>query len=139
MQRTRVLARICAVVSTLTSLVGCLPGQVRVSLSNEPGSNRNTPFYLVVRKLEAKDFAGQPYSEIVRLLDSPDPSVLRTQLLYPGRKYRFYLKHPEKESLALYFLFTEPGGTWSLLLPRPLPWQVKASLRGNIVMREVVR
>ena len=135
-------ARIAGLLGGLVAvplLAGCVPGYVRVVLQNEPGTNANTPFYLLVRKLDAKDFAAQPYSEVAKLLDVSDPSVLRTQLLYPGRNYRFYLKHPEKESVALYFLFTNPGGTWNLLLSRPLPMQLKASLHGNIVMRDVVK
>jgi hypothetical protein len=132
-------ALLIASIAAVSLLAGCIPGYVRVVLMNEPGTNANTPFYLLVRKVEQKDFTAQPYSAIAQLLDLPDASVLRTQLLYPGRKYHFYLKNPEKESLALYFLLTDPGGTWSLLLSRPLPWQVKASLRGNIVMREVAR
>lgn len=120
-------------------LSGCVPGYVRVVLQTTPDTNAKAPLYLLARKVEPKDYAAQPYSEIAKLLDLADATVVRRQLLYPGRKYSFYLKKPEKEALGLYFLFTDPGGAWRLLLERPLPWQVRASLRGNLVGREVAR
>lgn len=120
-------------------MAGCVPGYVRVVLQLAPGANGNAPLYMLARQIEPKQHLAQSYSEVAALLDLADGSVLRTQLLYPGRKYRFYLKAPKKEALGLYFMLTDPGGTWSLLLPRPVPWQVKATLRGNIVVREMAR
>ena len=118
---------------------GCIPGHVRVVLQLAPGANRNTPLYMLARKVEPKQHLTQSYSEVAALLDLADGSVLRTQLLYPGRTYRFYLKAPKKEALGLYFMLTDPGGTWSLLLPQPLPWQLKAEIRDHIVLRQVAR
>jgi hypothetical protein len=122
-----------ALAPCLLLTTGCVPGYVRVVLRTAPGANGNTPFYLLARKIEPKQYLAQSYSEVAALLDLADASVLRRQLVYPGRTYRFYLKNPQKESLGLYFMLTDPGGTWSLLLAQPVPRQLKASLQGSRV------
>lgn len=141
---------------------GCIPGYVRVHLLTTAEMNGGAPLYMVIRNIEFKQngatygesgglmdllvrntqtrqTAGQSYGEIVTLLDAPDGSVVRTQLLYPGNLYRFYLKAPSKGSLGMYFLFKEPGGTWNLLLDQPLPWHLHATLHGNSVSRQLAK
>ena len=141
---------------------GCIPGYVRVQLLTTAEMNGGAPLYLVVRNIEFKlsgpsyvepaglmdlivrntqtrQTAGQSYGEIVALLDAPDGSVVRTQLLYPGNLYSFYLKAPNKGSLGMYFLFKEPGGTWNLLLDQPLPWRLQATLHGSSVSRQLAK
>lgn len=138
---------------------GCIPGYVRVRLVTTAEMNGGVPLYMVVRNIEFKQSgpsyvepaglmdlivrntqtrqtASQSYGEIVTLLDAPDGSVVRTQILYPGNQYSFYLKAPSKGSLGMYFLFKEPGGTWNLLLDQPLPWRLQATLHGNSVSRQ---
>ena len=138
---------------------GCIPGYVRVQLLTTSEMNGGAPLYMVIRNIELKQSgaavgesgglmdlivrntqtrqtAGQSYGEIVALLDAPDGSVVRTQILYPGNLYRFYLKAPSKGALGMYFLFKEPGGTWNLLLDQPLSWRLQATLHGNSVSRQ---
>lgn len=138
---------------------GCILGYVHVHLLTTPEMNGATPLYLVVRNIEFKhtgpaypepvglmdlivrntqtrQTAGQSYSEIVALLDAPDDSVVRTLLLYPGQRYKFYLKAPNRGAIGMYFLFKEPGGTWNLFLDQPLPWRLQATLHGNSVSRQ---
>lgn len=139
---------------------GCIAGYVRVHLHTMPEMNGGAPLYMVVRSIDFKlptapngepvglmdlflrntytrQTAGQSYGEIVALLDAPDGSVLRTQRLYPGQTYRFYVKAPSKAALGLYFLFANPGGAWNLILDQPIPWQLHATLRGNTVSRQL--
>lgn len=155
-------ARIGLLVLTLSSALGgsgCIAGYVRVHLTTTPEMNGGAPLYMIVRAIDFKlqtaptgepvglmdlflrnthtrQTPGQSYGEIVALLDAPDGSVLRTQRLYPGHSYRFYVKAPSKAALGLYFLFADPGGAWNLILDQPLPWRLHATLRGSTVSRE---
>lgn len=114
-------------------LGGCFPGYLRIAVDAAPDMNRSTPLYMLVRGVERKAFLGESYSDVAAKLSEPDPSVLRTQLVYPGRTYSLSVKHPKKGGVALYFLFTDPGGGWRLFVDEPLPLQVKTLLRGNQV------
>ena len=134
---SRLLVAAAALGCVLTG--GCIPGYVRVGLKTKRETNGGRPLYLLVRTVEVKQYAAEPYSAVASLLDAPDSSVMRTQLLYPGRSYHFYLKAPAKGALGLYFLFTTPGGTWNLLLRRPLPFQLKALLGRNDISEQSAR
>lgn len=123
----------------LMASAGCIPGYLRIGIKTMPTTNGGTPLYLLVRTVEPKQHASQSYSDVAGLLDAPDGSVVRTQLLYPGRAYRFYLKPPAKGSIGMYFLFTSPGGAWSLLQSPPLPLSLQVSLGRNIVSEQAAR
>lgn len=153
-------------ISSLLCGSGCVAGYVRVHLTTTRDMNGGAPLYMVVRSIEFKrpitpnaepnldssglmdlfvrntqtrQTAGQSYGEIVALLDAPDGSVVRTQVLYPGHSYRFFVKAPSKGALGLYFLFANPGGAWNLILDQPIPWRVHAALHGNTVSRQGAR
>jgi|JI6StandDraft_1071083.scaffolds.fasta_scaffold98289_2 hypothetical protein len=118
---------------------GCVPGYMRIELATTRATNGGAPLYLLVRAVDTKQYATQTYSKVADLLEAPDASVVRTQLLYPGRSYRFYMRPPAKESVGMYFLFAAPGGPWSVLLPQPLPLSVHLSLGDNIIRQQVLR
>lgn len=120
----------------LAALGGCRPGYVRLSIEAAHDMNRGTPLYMLVRSVDRKVYLGESYSEVAARLSEPDPSVLRTQIVYPGRRYSVYVKHPKKGGVALYFLFSDPGGSWRLYLDEPLPYEVRAALRVNHVQED---
>lgn len=115
--------------------VGCIPGYTRISVTPAADANRRQPLYMLVRTLDRKVYAGEAYADVAAKLTELDASVLRKELLVPGKSKTIYVKHP-KGPLAVYFLFTEPGGTWRLILDAPLPWQLKSELRGNSVQQK---
>ncbi|HRI50965.1 MAG TPA: hypothetical protein PLW65_12340 [Pseudomonadota bacterium] len=123
----------------LIGCASCIPGYLRIGIQTTPATNEGTPLYMLVRAVEPKQHASQSYTEVANLLEAPDGSVVRTQLLYPGRSYRFYLKPPAKGSLGLYFLFTSPEGTWSLLQSPPFPLSLQLALGRSIVSGQSIR
>lgn len=132
------LGKALAMLALMTS-AGCIPGYLRIGIKTMPTTNGGTPLYLLVRAVEPKQHASQSYSDVASLLDAPDGSVVRTQLLYPGRAYRFYLKQPAKGSIGMYFLFTSPGGAWNLLQAPPFPVSLQVALGRNTVSEQAAR
>lgn len=120
--------------ATLLALCGCLPGYVRLSVNAAADVNNRQPLYMLVRTLPHKTYLAESYSEVAAKLLEMDASVLRKELLLPGHAYTLYVKQP-KTPLAVYFLFTEPGGSWRLIVDPPFPWQLKTDLRGNILLQ----
>jgi len=123
----------CVLLSAL--LAGCFPGYVRVSVETAADLNQKQPVYMLVRTLDRKAYLAESYGEVASKLVESDPSVLRKELLFPGTNRSLYVKKP-KGALALYFLFTAPGGTWRLFLDAPLPLQVKAELKGSRLVQD---
>lgn len=124
---------------TLVGCASCIPGYLRIGIQTTPVTNGGTPLYVLARAVEPKQHVSQSYTEVANLLEAPDGSVVHTQLLYPGRSYSFYLKSPAKGSLGLYFLFTSPGGTWSLLQSPPFPLSLQVALGATIVSGQSMR
>jgi hypothetical protein len=130
MSRAGVLAAAAAL-----SCCGCVPGYVRLSVRAAEDTNRRQPLYMLVRTLPNKAYLGETYADVAAKLTEPDASVLRRELIIPGQARTMYIKQP-KGPLAVYFLFTEPGGSWRMLVEPPLPWQVKTALRGNLLLEK---
>lgn len=116
-------------------LVGCIPGYVRVSVQANADLNQKQPVYMLVRTVDRKAYLAESYGDVASKLVESDPSVLRKELLFPGKSRSLYIKKP-KGTLALYFLFTAPGGTWRLFVDKPLPLQVKAELKGSRLVQD---
>lgn len=127
------MMRFAAVLSVLV-LASCIPGYVRLSVTTAEDVNQRQPLYMLVRTLERKVYLGEAYADVAAKLVDQDASVLRKELLLPGRARTLYIKQP-KGPLAIYFLFTEPGGNWRTIIDPPLPWQVKTELRGNLLSK----
>ncbi|MBL9005195.1 MAG: hypothetical protein JNJ46_13160 [Myxococcales bacterium] len=125
--------RLCSLLGL--TLVGCIPGYVRVSVDASADLNQKQPVYMLVRTLDRKAYLAESYGEVAGKLVESDPSVLRKELLFPGKSASLYIKKP-KGPLALYFLFTAPGGTWRLFVDAPLPLQVKAELKGSRLVQD---
>lgn len=119
----------------LPTVIGCIPGYVRVSVSAAQDINGKQPVYMLVRTLERKVYLAETYGEVASKLVESDASVLRKELLFPGQSRSLYIKKP-KGPLALYFLFTAPGGTWRLFVEPALPLQVKAELKGSRLVQD---
>lgn len=129
----RALAGLCLLL--LPTVVACIPGYVRISVSAAQDINGKQPVYMLVRSLDRKVYLAETYGEVAGKLVEGDPTVLRKELLFPGQSRSIYIKKP-KGPLALYFLFTAPGGTWRLFVEPSLPLQVKAELKGSRLVQD---
>jgi hypothetical protein len=124
-----------AVLGLVLGLCGCIPGYVRLSVTTSDDTNKRQPLYMLVRALPRKAYLTETYADVAAKLSEQDATVLRKELIVPGKKRTLYIKQP-KEALCVYFMFTEPGGSWRTIVDPPLPWQVKTELRGNILVQQ---
>ena len=134
---SRAFGRLAPAAFALTFALGagCIPGYTRISVTPAADTNQRQPLYMLVRTLDSKVYAGESYADVAEKLTVPDATVLRKELIVPGSGKTLYVKQP-KTPLAIYFLFTEPGGTWRLILDPPLPWQLKTDLRNNTIQQK---
>ena len=126
MRKLRVLA-LCLAVSGMLS--GCggsrtapvpIPMDLYVEVNNS--ANDGEVFYMVVRTITDKQFMIDSYQDVAGLAfaDPPDPSVLGTFALFPGKNQKFRVAKPLRDSLGLYFLFTKPSDQWKNIEDQPL-------------------
>lgn len=125
------------VLSCLCALpAGCVPGYVRFTVDAPPTANQGLPVYMLVRTVDDKAYLGQSYQVVAAKVTEPDPSVLRSLVIYPDSRVEVRVKKPDKGGMAVYFLFTAPGERWKTLLPQPLPLSVALRLESNQIKRE---
>jgi hypothetical protein len=111
--------------------VGCVPGQLTISVSAAPNVNQSRPVYMVVRTLDSKAYVSQTYDEVVAKVITPDASVLHTEVVYPGGNKQVSVKVPQSLPVAVSFLFTSPDGAWQTLLDALVPGTVDIQLVGS--------
>jgi hypothetical protein len=114
--------------AALLLLSGCAPSLVNLSVKAPPGTNLNRPMYMLVRKVDPKQYANEAYAEVASKVGSPDDTVLQTAVIYPGTIQRFQVKAPTEGAIAVSFLFTAPDGNWQVLLPPQAPTAVDIQL-----------
>ena len=107
--------------AALALVAGCIPGHLALSVRSPSGTNHGRPLYMVVRKVDAKQYATQTYADVASKVVAPDASVLQTEVIYPGTLQRIQLKVPADSPVAISFLFTNPDGAWQVLVPKPTP------------------
>lgn len=116
---------------TLLLGIGCVPGQLTISVSAAPNVNQSRPVYMVVRTLDSKAYLSQTYDEVVSKVIVPDTSVIHTGVVYPGRSQQVHVKVPQSLPVAVSFLFTSPDGAWQTLLDALVPGTVDIQLEGS--------
>jgi hypothetical protein len=101
--------------------------------------NGGRPFYVVVRTVEPAAFTTESYDVVAeKVFATPaDPSVVRTEIVYPGTGADFEVPKPEAKPLAVYFLFTSPGGNWKLIRRPPVPSDIEVELEKNRIKEGV--
>ena len=117
-------------------LAGCGSKNITINISSTPETNERRLFYVVVRSVEEKAFLVEGYQTIASktLQAPPDKSVLASEPIYPGQDREIIVKKPENKAIAVYFLFTNPGDKWKLLVPKPLPSDYEIGLDGNQIV-----
>lgn len=130
------LYRLTALAALL--LAACGPSHINLSIKSPPGTNLGRPMYMLVRKVDPKQYANEAYSEVAAKVGAPDNTVLQTAVIYPGTIQRFKVNAPKDGALAVSFLFTAPDGNWQLLLAPPSPSAVDVELTVSRILSDSV-
>ncbi len=127
-----------AVVLLAFFLGGCSSNTISVVIESSSETNARAPFYVVFRSVEQATYLTDTYDPIAAKVfaNPPDPTVIRSEVIYPG--FRLKLKVPKHDttSLAIYFLFTNPGGRWKTSREQPLSSSVDIELEKNQIKSE---
>lgn len=109
------------------------PPMVGFEVTADAQTNNNRLFYFVVRTANEKQFMLESYQDVAgkAFSDPPDPGVLGVFSIVPGTVQQYTVSQPAQGTLALYFLFTEPGLQWKKLLGMPLEEQYNIELKEN--------
>ncbi|NMO18627.1 hypothetical protein HPC49_12385 [Pyxidicoccus fallax] len=110
-------------------LAACRTDTLQLRIKAPPGTNQGRPLYMLVRKVDARQYAVESYDDVSVRIARPDPSVIHSEIIYPGTLRRLQVKTPQDASLAVSFLFTAPDGTWQSFLNTPLPPSLDVELR----------
>lgn len=97
-------------------LGACAPGHVTLNIKSPPGTNHGRPLYMVVRKVDPKQYSTEAYNDVATKVVNPDATVLRSEVIYPGTLQRIDVNLPKEDPVAVSFLFTAPDGSWQMLL-----------------------
>lgn len=117
--------------------VGCVPGQLTISVSAAANVNQSRPVYMVVRTVDSKAYLSQTYQEVVAKVITPDNSIIHTAVIYPGGTKQVSVKVPQSLPVAVSFLFTSPDGEWQTLFDALVPGAVDIQLEGNRIQERV--
>ncbi|MCP3064807.1 hypothetical protein LXT21_39150 [Myxococcus sp. K38C18041901] len=116
------------VVAALFS-AACGPATLQLNVRAPPGTNQGRPLYMLVRKVEPKQYATESYDDVSARVVQPGPAVIHSEIIYPGTLLRVPVKVPADSALAVSFLFTAPDGAWQSFIATPLPPSVDIELR----------
>ncbi|HEX8704164.1 MAG TPA: hypothetical protein VF815_35355 [Myxococcaceae bacterium] len=114
--------------AALLLLAACQPSTLQLSIKAPPGTNQGRPLYMLVRKVDPKQYAIESYGEVAPRVFQPDENVVMSELIYPGTIQRLKVKIPEESPLAVSFLFTAPDGTWQTFVNTPVPGSLDIEL-----------
>ncbi|OJH40277.1 hypothetical protein [Cystobacter ferrugineus] len=102
-------------------LAACQPATLQLRIKAPPGTNQGRPLYMLVRKVDPKQYAAESYAEVSARIVQTDPNLIHSEIIYPGTLRRLQVKVPSDSCLAVSFLFTAPDGNWQSFLGTPLP------------------
>jgi hypothetical protein len=98
------------------------PPPVGFEITADYQTNNSRLFYFVARTANDKQFMLESYQDVANkaFSDPQDTSVLGVFSIVPGTKQKYSVSLPAQGTVALYFLFTQPGTQWKKLLSVPL-------------------
>lgn len=129
-----------ALAAALALCAGCAQ-TVRIQVRSAPETNKGQILYMMVRATEDEALIAEDYEAAAgRVFASPqDPSVRKVMAILPGSAINISVPRPEKERLALYFFFTQPGKHWKVPFDQPLPSEVSVELGAHEIKGVQVR
>jgi hypothetical protein len=119
-------------------LGGCSSNKMKIEVSSTVETNEGRPFYTVIRQVEQATYVTDSYEAVAAKVfaNPPDPSVLRSEVIYPGQTAQLTVTKPEVLPIAVYFLFSQPGGRWKMSQVQPLPSSIDIELEKNQIKGE---
>lgn len=128
-----ILALLIAPLLTACSSDPKPPPTLTFDVRTSMGANSGNLFYLVVRNVNEKQFMLDGYQDIAfrAFASPPDQNVLGVFSIVPGTKQECAVSQPAQGSVALYFLFTQPGSEWKKLLSMPFDLKYRVNLKAN--------
>lgn len=108
------------------------PPPLAFTISTPKQTNSGGLFYMVARTANEKQFMLDTYKEIAgkAFSDPPDPNILGVFSIVPGTEQLCEINPPAQGTMALYFLFTQPGSQWKKLLSEPLAKKYRINFIG---------
>lgn len=122
--------------------MGCRPTDLRLRLRSDAQTNGGRPLIVMLRRVtSALPFRREHYSEIERLVITPDASVLRVLSMPPGVKKPLCvtIPYPTQGDVALYALYSAPVADWRVLFAAPVPDRIDLVLHADGIDRTKTR
>ena len=128
-------ARALLVAAAALLLGGCASSGSQMTIRVEAPKNLNggLPMQMLVRNVDSATFSAESYPTAATKVVTPDPTVLKSEVVYPGAGVSVSLAKPDKGEVAVYFFFLTPGPEWKVLLPRPFDSSVQIRLGSDRV------
>lgn len=123
----------------LLGLSGCSsngpepPPPITLYINPSVSVNDGRMVYMVARNVNEKQFINEKYDTIVARAfpDSEDATLLGGRPVYPGERCTITITTPVKGTVAMYFMFTDPGAYWKSMLELPLSNAYEIELPGQ--------
>ena len=89
----------------------------RIKIKSSSSTNDGAPFYVLIKETTFATFIVDDYSTITNLVTNPpkDKGCFKTACIVPGENQTVKVEIPDVDSIAVYFLFTNPGRKWKNL------------------------
>ncbi|MGZ4953760.1 MAG: hypothetical protein ACXV8Q_01495 [Methylobacter sp.] len=128
-----ILSLIVAVLLTACSSDPKPPPSLVFDVKADSQANNGGLFYFIVASVNEKQFMLESYQNVASKAFSspPDPSALGIFSIVPGTKQQCVVSQPAQGTVALFFLFTQPGSQWKKLLSMPFETKYDINLRAN--------
>ncbi|PPC90316.1 MAG: hypothetical protein CTY34_08245 [Methylobacter sp.] len=103
-------------------------------------TNNGGLFYFIVRSSNDKQFVLESYQDVAgkAFSDPPDTNQIGIFSIVPGTKQECTVSPPAQGTIALYFLYTQPGSQWKKLLSTPLAnkYNINLTATSQVEIRE---
>lgn len=120
----------------LGATAGCASKEIHFSVQSQLNTNDTRSVMFVVRKVNERAYLTDTYQSVAQRVfaSPPDMSILRAEPIIPGVDYEVDVNKPEDgSSLAVYFLFANPGANWKVFIEAPLPDDAEFVLGTNTI------
>jgi len=113
---------------------------IKIGVQSNGETNAGRPFYIVIRRVDNNTFMSESYQMVSeKIFGYPqDPSILKSQVIFPGDKLETVLENKGDDSIALYFMFTNPGKKWRSIIKAPLPSELEIKLSKNQIFKVII-
>ncbi len=106
-------------------------GKTSIQIKALKKANHNTPFYVLVKPSSFADFLKADYHKLVEEKLTNESQFLEVACIIPGQTELLQIKTPEKDAIAVYFLFTTPGDEWKYFIDKEGPRKIKILVGDN--------